>query len=56
MSTIKKQCNKCLNYYPATTEFFYKRAESVDGLRNDCKQCKISNTVKNHERRKQGED
>ena len=47
MSTAKKQCNKCLEYLPANTEHFYKRAESTDGLRGDCKKCKIANTVSN---------
>ena len=47
MSTATKQCNKCNEFLPATTEYFYKRADSADGLRGDCKDCKIKNTLKN---------
>ena len=47
MSTNTKQCSDCNQYYPATTEYFYKRSESLDGLRGDCKQCKIKRTLKN---------
>lgn len=36
--------DKCINplgpKLPATTEFFYKRKDSKDGLRADCKKCK----------------
>jgi hypothetical protein len=47
MAGNTKQCNTCLEHKPATTEYFYKRADSADGLRGDCKACKIENTLKN---------
>lgn len=47
MSTATKQCNKCNKFLPADTDHFYKRADSADGLRGDCKGCKIKNTLAN---------
>lgn len=47
----KKQCNLCLKMLPATTEYFYKRVESADGLRGDCKECKVRNTLRNRARK-----
>jgi len=36
-----KRCSKCEREYPATTEFFYKRTNSPDGLRFWCKKCDL---------------
>jgi len=51
MTTIKKQCITCHKYLPADTEHFYKRADSADGLRGDCKKCKVTNTLANRAKR-----
>lgn len=51
MTTNKKQCVTCHRYLPADTDHFYKRSDSADGLRGDCKECKIKNTLNNRERR-----
>ena len=51
MSNNTKQCNICLQHLPADTDHFYKRADAADGLRGDCKKCKIKNTLKNREQR-----
>lgn len=37
--SIQKQCRKCLQYYPATPDFFHRRKESKDGLRACCIAC-----------------
>ena len=34
-----KTCSKCGALLLATTEFFYSRHDSTDGLRKDCKEC-----------------
>lgn len=34
-----KICNKCNQSNPATTEFFYKKKSSRDGLQKACKKC-----------------
>lgn len=39
-STIpQKQCSKCKQWFPATLEYFLKRSNAKDGLRNHCRQC-----------------
>jgi hypothetical protein len=45
----KKMCSKCRRVYKATTEFFFKRTGSKDGLDSWCKECK-SNYDKDHHR------
>lgn len=35
----QKTCTKCENVLPANSDNFYKRKDSKDGLRSDCKQC-----------------
>ncbi len=35
-----KQCSRCKIEYPATSEYFNKRAASPDGLQPTCKVCK----------------
>lgn len=37
--TEYKTCSKCLQKYPANSEFFTKNTRSPDGLRPDCKLC-----------------
>lgn len=56
MNVATKQCNRCNEFFPATTEYFYKRADSADGLRGDCKQCKIENTLKNRAKKSPKKD
>lgn len=51
MTSNVKQCVSCEEYLPANTEHFYKRADSADGLRGDCKKCKIKSTLANREKR-----
>ena len=51
MTANKKQCVSCYEYKPADTEHFYKRADSADGLRGDCKDCKVKNTLANRAKR-----
>lgn len=38
-----KKCSKCGKEFLATEEYFYKNAQSKDGLRNDCIECFKSN-------------
>ena len=39
-----KTCPKCGRELPATTDYFYKRKNALDGLRGSCKECmKINN-------------
>ncbi len=42
---MSRICTKCHKEYPATTEYFYARKDSKDGLRNTCRSC--DNKVKN---------
>lgn len=35
----EKTCTKCGGVFPATAEYFHRRKDSKDGLRNDCKKC-----------------
>lgn len=41
MTTIipQKQCSKCRELFPATSEYFHRDKKSKDGLRNVCKIC-----------------
>ena len=50
-----KTCTKCKIEYPATTEYFYRRKDSKDGLQPVCKPC---NNRANKRRRatKQGKE
>jgi len=36
---LEKQCKKCLETFPSTSEFFYKHKSSRDGLFSSCKEC-----------------
>lgn len=39
-----KTCTICGKDFPATSEYFYVRKDSKDGLRNDCKECRKNHT------------
>lgn len=39
MTEPEKLCAKCLEYWPADTEFFYRHARMPDGLDRTCKAC-----------------
>jgi len=39
-NTPRKQCTKCKQSYPATSEFFYNQKSCADGLHTQCKQCR----------------
>ena len=41
-----KQCSKCDEVKPVSE--YYKRLESKDGLRNECKHCTKQNVKKNY--------
>ncbi len=36
---LEKRCNKCLEYWPADSEFFYASCRRPDGLIETCKAC-----------------
>jgi predicted glycosyl hydrolase (DUF1957 family) len=36
---VLKQCSKCENEYPSTTNYFYQDKRSKDGLRPECITC-----------------
>lgn len=40
---LEKRCNKCNEYWPADTEFFYSNEGKGDGLSGYCKACYIEN-------------
>jgi len=42
--TPTKQCTKCGEMFPATTEFFYKKERGLYGLHSWCKTCFYSTT------------
>jgi hypothetical protein len=48
-TTPRKQCSNsnCLQWFPATSEFFYERKGSKDGLNRQCKEC-VKARVNNH--------
>ncbi len=37
----RKQCSKCERCLPATPEFFQRDKQKKDGLRPDCKECRV---------------
>jgi len=39
MTEPEKLCVRCLEYWPADTEFFYRHARKADGLESACKAC-----------------
>ena len=44
-----KKCSKCKTLYPSSTDFFYKRRSSGDGLDSWCKNCKKNYDYKRNE-------
>ena len=41
-----KVCNRCEEWFPATTEYFYKnKSNEIDGLFPDCKECNINKSI-----------
>ena len=36
---LEKYCKKCGDYYPMTTEFWYRDKRAKDGFRHCCKGC-----------------
>ena len=48
-----KACSKCKKELPATNEFFGRYKRSKDGLRWECKKCRMGETEKNKERKKE---
>lgn len=49
-----KVCKKCGGFFPASTDYFYKHAQTADGLRAICKDCykqEIKEKYKNTERK-----
>lgn len=42
-----KQCSICEEWFPSTTEYFYKNKSSKEGLFPYCKQCAVIKTLKN---------
>ncbi len=47
-----KQCTKCKQIYPATTEYFNRRTASKDGLTYKCKKCEAAQARNNYRERK----
>lgn len=37
---MKKECKYCGDFFPTTTEYWYKNKKYKDGLDNRCKECK----------------
>jgi len=46
----EKQCTKCKEYFPATSEFFYKKTSVKQELRPCCKYCVAQYLAKNKEK------
>ena len=44
-----KKCSKSKTLYPSSTDFFYKRRSSGDGLDSWCKNCKKNYDYKRNE-------
>ena len=44
-----KRCLKCGQELPATTDYFYRRAEAKDGLNTRCKACKRAHSNKRYQ-------
>lgn len=38
---LQKRCIRCLDHWPADTEFFYASAKCTDGLSGWCKACYV---------------
>lgn len=53
MNVKTKICYMCRKKYLATIEFFYKRSDSKDGLRNECKKCQDKRNKKYREKNKE---
>jgi hypothetical protein len=47
--TPTKQCSKCEAEYPATSEYFHHANKNSDGLRTECKLCRIEDTKRYRE-------
>lgn len=45
-----KRCSKCKNVFPATLEYFHKSSRAKDGLRTECKTCRVSSSHNYYER------
>lgn len=43
-----KQCSKCKQNYPATTEFFYRKQKNLSGFDSWCKGCKKLYDIEHH--------
>lgn len=41
-SAVEKTCTRCLEQWPADTEFFYREPRNTDGLTGECIACKAS--------------
>lgn len=48
----EKECSKCNESSPATTEFFYRLTSSYDGLSYWCKACSDAYTRRRREQRR----
>ncbi len=49
-----KQCSKCKNWYPSTTEYFYKNKNNkIEGLHSECKICSIARSTKSIDNRRE---
>lgn len=44
-SIPQKRCTKCGQEFPATTEYFHRHKNKLDGLRPRCKQCRHEETL-----------
>lgn len=48
----EKRCSKCGNIFPATPEFFQRDKHTKDGLRPDCKPCRVKWNAERHEEKR----